>query len=84
MASSEVKAFNEIELLMELAQLLILVGHRHALQVANVSYCLEVTTDDEKINFVVVPLFKGGNLAVDGVERAVAASFDRDLLPKRW
>ncbi len=69
---------------MELAQLLILVGHGHALQVASVSYCLEVATDDEEVDFVVVSLFKGGNLTVDGVERAVAAPFDRDLLSRRW
>lgn len=68
---------------MELAQLLILVGHGHALQVANVSYCLEVATDNEEVDFVVVSLFKGGNLTVDGVERAVTTSFDRDLYRQR-
>jgi hypothetical protein len=44
-----------------------------------VAYGLEVTADEQQVDFVGVFLFEGGDVGVDCVEFAVAASFDRDL-----
>lgn len=66
-------------LLPELAQLAILVGDGHALEVAVVANGLEVTANEEKVDFVVVALFEIDDLGVNGVELAVAAAFNGNL-----
>lgn len=69
----------EGDLLPELAQLAILVGDGHALEVAVVADSLKVATDEKEVDFVVVSLFKVFDFSVNGVELAVTAAFNRDL-----
>lgn len=67
-------------ILVKLAQLAVFVGDGHALEVAVVADGLEVAADEEKVDFVVVALFEVVDLGVNGVELAVTAAFDCDLV----
>lgn len=67
-------------LLVKKPQFFVFVRNCHALQVLMVSYSLEVTTNEEKIDRVLVASFELVDVAVDGIEFAVAASFHCNLL----
>lgn len=63
-------------LLVEVAQLLVLVRNSHALQIFYIPYCLEIPTDKKQVDFIVVSGFKSMNLAVDGVKFTVTTAFN--------
>ena len=66
-------------LLVELAQLAVLVGDGHTLEVAVVAYGLEVTTNEKEVDLVVVALFEVVYLGVDSIELSVATTLNGDL-----
>ena len=64
---------------MEVTKLPILLWYGHALQIAMISDGLKVTTDEEQLNLVVIPLFQRLDLLVDGIECTVTTAFDSNL-----
>jgi hypothetical protein len=48
-------------------KVLIFVGNRHTLEILVISYCLEVSADQEEIDLVSMPLFELLEMVVDGV-----------------
>ena len=66
-------------LLGKAAELAVLVRNGHALEVAEVAYCLEVTADEEEVDGVAALVLERGYLGVYGVELAMAATFDGNL-----
>lgn len=64
---------------MKILELFIFVGDGHASKIWMMANSLEVATYEEQVDFIMMLGFKARYLRVDGVELAVAASFDRDL-----
>jgi len=44
-----------------------------------ISDSLEITTDKEQLNFVVIPVFQRLDLLVDGIECTVTTAFNSNL-----
>lgn len=72
---------------MEATELLVFLGHGHALEVLVVANGLEIAAYEEEVDFVLVPGLELCDVAVDGVELAVAASLYgnlRELISVCW
>lgn len=67
------------DLLIEVTKLPILWGHGHALQIAMISDGLEVTTDEEQLDLVVIPVLQRLYLLVDGIECAMTTALYSNL-----
>lgn len=67
------------DILVEVTKLPILLGYSHALQIAMISDSLEVTTDKEQLNFVVIPVFQRLDLLVNGIECTMTTAFNSNL-----
>ena len=70
---------NTAHLLVKILELFVLVRDSHALKICVVADSLKVTAYEKQVDFIMMLRFEARYLGVDGVELAVAASFDCDL-----
>lgn len=67
-------------LLAKATQFAKLVGNGHALEILVVPDGLEISANEQKVDFVAIAGFKIGQMRVDGIKFAVAAAFDSNLV----